>query len=266
MKKNTLLLSLLFILSANLFAQETEPRTTEQVDSIMTTLFDSTYTASDSLGAKAYRNAPADTSAVEQRSFSKSKLDELRKDPSMQYEQPSTVGESLMERFWQWLAQLLQSILKASVTTNWGRVLTWAIAIAVIVIIIFMVLKVNAFNMLLGGRRAAPVGHNVFDENIHEMDFEKLIQEAISQDDYRRGVRLVFLYSLKLLADKQLIHWEQGKTNHDYVAELKAGDLKNGLYDLSYYFDYAWYGNFAINRELFSKVNDIFTTWKTNLR
>jgi len=268
-KKNTLLLSLLLILPATLFAQEDETSTSEQVDSIMATVLDTAYTSThsdDTTTAYNYRKAPADTSAVEQRSFSGNKLDKLRDDPSMQYEQPTTVGESVMDRFWQWLGQLLESILETSVTTNWGRVLTWVIALTVIVAVIMMVLKVNAFNMLMGGRRAAAVSHNVLDENIHEMDFEKLIQEAINQNDYRRGVRLVFLYALKLLADKQLINWKQGKTNHDYVAELKAGDLRNGLHDLSYYFDYAWYGNFTINRELFSKVNDIFTNWKTKLR
>lgn len=214
----------------------------------------------------AYHRAPADSSTISKRSFSQNKLEELRKDPALQYTETPTVGESLIDRIRQWISDLFNSIFKTSVTTNWGRVLTWVIALGVIVIIIFMVLKVNAFNMFFSGKGAASVKHNIFEENIHEMDFDKLIQEAINQNDYRKGVRLVFLYALKLLADKQLIHWEQGKTNHDYVAELKAGDLRNGLNDLSFYFDYAWYGNFNINRELFTKVNGIFANWKTNLR
>lgn len=215
---------------------------------------------------RAYKNVPADSSQVEKRSFSETKIDELRKDAGMQYTETPTVAESVFDRIWQWIGQLIESIFDASTTTNWGRILTWAIALTVIIAIVFMVLKVNAFKVFFSGAGASSIKHTVFDENIHEMDFEKLIQDAINQGDYRKGVRLVFLYSLKMLADRQLIHWEQGKTNHDYVAELKAGELRNGLDELSLYFDYAWYGNFNINVELFNKVNDIFVTWKTKLR
>lgn len=214
---------------------------------------------------QAVLRAPADSATVNNRSFSAKRLEELRKDPELQYKEEATVAESLFDRFMKWLSRKLASLVNKSITTNWGRVVIWIVALAVIAAIILAVLKVDAFNMFFLGRRANAINHNVFEENIHEMNFEKLIQEAIDQNDYRRGVRLVFLYALKLLADRQLIHWEQGKTNHDYVAELNAGELRNGLSDLSFYFDYAWYGNFTINRELFTKVNDTFAHWKTKL-
>jgi len=214
---------------------------------------------------QAVLRAPADSATVESRAFSAKRLEELRKDSELQYKEEATVAESLFDRFMKWLSRKLASLVNTSITTNWGRVIIWIVALAVIAAIILAVLKVDAFNMFFLGRGANAINHNVFEENIHEMNFEKLIQEAIDQNDYRRGVRLVFLYALKLLADRQLIHWEQGKTNHDYVAELNAGELRNGLSDLSFYFDYAWYGNFTINRELFTKVNDTFTHWKTKL-
>jgi len=106
----------------------------------------------------------------------------------------------------------------------------------------------------------------VLDENIHEMDFDKLIEDALMKKDYRGGVRLVFLYSLKMLSDKNLIHWDQGKTNHDYLDELKQDELRGGFNDLNLYFEYAWYGNFTINAETFAHVQQIFSVWKANLR
>ena len=69
-----------------------------------------------------------------------------------------------------------------------------------------------------------------------------------------------------MLSDKHYVVWEQGKTNHDYVAELKAGELKYGFNELSFYFEYAWYGNFAINQEMFKKVETIFSDWKAKVR
>jgi hypothetical protein len=60
--------------------------------------------------------------------------------------------------------------------------------------------------------------------------------------------------------------WEQGKTNHEYVNELRVPELKEPFSQLSYYFDYAWYGNFDVNRDLFERVNNIFNHLKGKVK
>jgi len=134
------------------------------------------------------------------------------------------------------------------------------------VALIMMVLKVNAFKIFYRGERAGPVPYNVLDDNIHEMDFDSLIDDATARHDYRKGIRLLFLKGLKMLADKDFIHWEHGKTNHDYLSELTKDDLRTGFDELNFYFEYAWYGNFSINREMFLKVQHIFTDWSRRIR
>ncbi len=129
-----------------------------------------------------------------------------------------------------------------------------------------MLLKVDAFKVFFSGEGANTFKHDVLDENIHAMDFEKLIQEAVSRNDFRAGVRLQFLYALKMLSDKNMIHWDQGKTNHDYIDELKIAELKSGFHDLNYYFEYAWYGNFSITQKMFAEVQVIFNEWKGKIR
>ena len=125
-----------------------------------------------------------------------------------------------------------------------------------------LLLKVNAFQIFYSGSDQGKQSYQVFHENIHEMDFDTLIREATERNEYRLATRLVFLYALKILSDKQLIDFKPGKTNHDYVEELPKGDLKTGLNELSFYFDYAWYGNFSINENQFQKVKQTFTFWK----
>jgi hypothetical protein len=212
------------------------------------------------------RIAPADSTIVTERPFDPEKLNELKNDDDLQYKEPPTIAESLWDRFLQWLKQIIESIFDNAVSTDWGRVFVYLFGIAVVVVIIMLILKVDAFKVFYAGQGASTVKYNVLDENIHEMDFEQLIREAIDQKDYRRGIRLLFLHALKMLADKHHIQWEQGKTNHDYVAELKAAELRTGFNELSFYFEYAWYGNFTINQELFHKVQNIFTNWKTQVR
>lgn len=210
--------------------------------------------------------ASPDTTHIAARNFDTRTLNDLKSDPALQYKEPPTIAESLWDRFLLWLNQLIQFIFENAVTTNWGRVFAYILGISVVIVLIMMLLRVNAFKVFYSGQGANTFKHNALDENIHEMDFEKLIQEAMSKNDYRMGVRLVFLFALKMLSDKNLIHWDQGKTNHDYLDELNAADLKTGFNELNYYFECAWYGNFKINREMFSKVQLIFNEWKGKLR
>jgi hypothetical protein len=207
-----------------------------------------------------------DSTLITQRPGDSETLQRLKTDPELQYKEPPTIAESLWERFLIWLGQFFESLFKAAVTTNWGKVLLYLAGVAVLIIVIMMLLKVNAFKILYSGSGANTFRANVLDENIHEMDFDKLIEEAIGRKDYRGGVRLVFLYALKMLSDKNLINWDQGKTNHDYLDELKTVDLKPGFNDLNYYFEYAWYGNFNITPETFSHVQEIFKTWRNNIK
>ena len=199
-------------------------------------------------------DALPDTSNLVIRNFDPETMQDLKDDPALQYKESPTIAESLWDRFLLWLNQLIQAIFENAVTTDWGRVLMYILGIVTLVVLIMMLLKVNAFKVFYSGQGANTFSYTALDENIHEMDFEKLIQEATGKSDYRLGVRLVFLFALKMLSDKNLIHWNQGKTNHDYINELNLTDIKAGFNELNFYFEYAWYGNFSINQETFSRV------------
>ena len=205
-----------------------------------------------------------DTLTVVKRSFDPTILDKLKQDEDFDYSQPPTVGESLWDRFVRWVSEFISKILRGAVNTNWGRVLLYAACLVVLVFVVMAILKVDGFKILFKGSETPSV-KGVFHENIHEMDFEVLIKDAAQRGDYRNAVRLVFLYSLKLLSDKHHINWEPGKTNHDYLNELKPGDVRTGLGELSFYFDYAWYGGFEITPPQFDTVNGIFKNWREGI-
>jgi hypothetical protein len=218
------------------------------------------------VGAEKDFSVPADTTRIEVRKFSQFKIDRLKADPDLNYTQPPTVAETLWDRFLQWLGWLLNSLFGKATSTDLGRFIMYTIAIILIVMVIMMLLKVNAFRVFYSGADHWKQEYQVFHENIHEMNFEKLIQEATEKNEFRLATRLVFLYALKILSDKQLIDFSAGKTNHDYVEELQTGEIKTGLNELSFYFDYAWYGNFSISAEQFQKVKNTFAFWKENVK
>lgn len=203
-----------------------------------------------------------DTVAVEERYFDEARVESFKSDPEYRYDQPPTFAESLWDRFLMWLSNLLGSIFNSAVTTDWGRIIMYILGVAVLVVIIMAILKVDAFKVFYHGQGASPIKHAVLDENIHEIDFENEIQRALELKDYRRGIRLLFLYALKTLSDQHLISWEKGKTNHDYVGEVQEENMRAWLRQLSHYFEYAWYGNFVVSKELFDRVNNIFVSRK----
>lgn len=209
-------------------------------------------------------SAPADSLAVQSKNFDAATLERLKQDPDMRYQQPPSVAESLWQRIVRWIIDFIVSLLDGAMNTTWGNVIMYAIGVVLMVVIIMMLLKVNAFRVLYNAQGSARGGG--IEENIHEMNFEHLIEEAISQHDYRRGVRLLFLFALKMLSDKHLIKWESGKTNHEYVSELQTNELRSGLNELSFYFDYAWYGNFEITAETYHKAALIFSVWKEKVK
>jgi len=222
---------------------------------------DSTVSAYESQPAS---TAPADTTTVTARDFNDQKLNELKADPELQYGVEPTVAESLWQRFLRWIGRLIESLLESSTTTNWGKLFAYAFLLISLIAIILMILKVNAYRIFYGDA-ALPISHQAIDENIHEMDFDRLIHDALAKQDYRLGVRLLFLFALKMLSDKNHIHWMQGKTNHDYLNELSAGDVKKGFSELNYFFEYAWYGNFLVTDGMYARVKQTFDEWRRSI-
>lgn len=204
-----------------------------------------------------------DSARVDVRSFDQAKLEKLKADPELDYGR-SPAALNLWERFKIWLSAMLSRLFSVVENANWFNILLTILALLLVVYVILRLLKIDALTMFYTGKKT-PVSYGILDEDIHAMDFDKLIREALDKKEFRQAIRLLFLQALKLMADKNHILWQPGKTNHDYLEELTAKNLKTGFNELNFYFEYAWYGNFTINESLYQKVDSIFKEWRTNV-
>ncbi len=255
------LFSILFLLTVSFgVAQKVTPVITDT--SAYKLFTDSTAFDSEFYSNEKEFSGASDSADIEIRKFSSADVEKLKADPELNYTQPPTVAESLWDRFKRFINWLFSTLFEKATTTDLGRFYSVSVAIILSIVVIMMLLKVNAFKVFYSGADSGKQNYQVFHENIHEMDFDALIKEATEKKEYRLATRLIFLHALKILSDKQLIDFRPGKTNHDYVEELTTGELKTGLNELSFYFDYAWYGNFAIHETQFQKVKEIFSFWK----
>lgn len=229
------------------------------------------FSQTDSANANHYSEAnerlqaPVDTAAIIHRKFSEDQIQKLKSDPELNYQAPPTVAESLWDRFKRWLFDFIADLFNGATTSTMGWIVVYVLGGALLIYLVLTLLRVNAFRLFFSGGDVSKDSYTVLHENIHEMDFEKLISEAVSHNDFRLGTRLVFLYALKILADKHLVDWDPGKTNRDYQEELKRADLKEGFNDLSLYFDYAWYGNFEVSPDIFQRMQHDFLNWRNQV-
>lgn len=176
---------------------------------------------------------------------------------------------SFWEKLMGKIMRIIESIFGETVFTKSGNIAGVLVRLFAIVLVGFLLYFIIKYlmgkdgNFLFGKKnRKLDIKDEELHENIHEINFPESILKFEKSGDFRSAIRYQFLFVLKKLSDKKLITWNPEKTNKDYVSELKALHLKNDFYDLSYIFDYVWYGEFSIDEESYLKFKNQYQSFK----
>tara|TARA_Y100000589_G_scaffold132495_1_gene126407 strand:+ start:73784 stop:74449 length:666 start_codon:yes stop_codon:yes gene_type:complete len=150
----------------------------------------------------------------------------------------------LFRKFFEWLEDLFG---KAHVDTAW----TYIEIILVLFLVYFVLTRIFKFGLFnifskKNKKTANQVILNDWQEDIHAINFDDKINQALKDQNYREAIRLRFLKVLKLLTDNDYIHWSIEKTNRDYLNEMSNKQLKEPFEKTVLIFDYVWYGEFDI--------------------
>ncbi|RZK53770.1 MAG: DUF4129 domain-containing protein [Pedobacter sp.] len=166
-----------------------------------------------------------------------------------------------------WFAKLFSGGGKHLPNTAFLIFLKYAAIVLAVALIVFIVMKIFGLDLkfLTGKSKTVDIPYEESLENIHEIDFEDHLENAINSGNYRLAVRLLYLKTLKHLTDRNLINWQPEKTNQTYVAELGNEVYKTDFAALTLQFEYIWYGDFYIDRDSFEPINQSFTQFNQQL-
>ncbi len=208
--------------------------------------------------------ATASDSTYVSRSFSKSKIDGFKADTEFIYGRPQQ-GQSFWSRIVIAILGFLGRLISFTTNTFIGKILLYGICLTLLIYVILKLMHIDARGLFF--KPVASAMHSsVLEENIHELNFDQLIAQAVERKEYRQAVRLTFLHALKKLADANLIKWLPGKTNDDYLREIKNHPSLPRIIELRYYFDYAWYGHFEIDSVTYQSIRTAFQEFNQTIK
>ena len=181
---------------------------------------------------------------------------------------------NVFERIWAWLGRVVKRMLSfifddigpaVGVLAAIVKAIPWIVLGLLLFFILKFFLKVNTRNATDVLETIPSIQLTNDEELINNMQLNELIAQAIQVKDYRLAVRFYYLLILQKLTDKELIVWQQEKTNEDFIREVAKLKIASDFTEITQLYDFVWYGNFEINEPEFLKATTLFNTLKNKI-
>lgn len=211
---------------------------------------------------------PEDKSeAIKQRSYN-ADLNNKYSGEDFDYGSAEGEAQNIMDRFLNWLSHLLGDSLGVDIHPATLAFIEYTIYVLMAGLAIYLLVKFlvgENLSSIFSKKATAIVDINLSEEHIENIDLDKLLKEALEQNNYRLAVRYHYLRVLKNLSIKNIIEWQYEKTNVDYQQEITDTKLKPLFQEVSYLYDYIWYGEQEIDETKFKAAEKCFTKLKNSI-
>jgi hypothetical protein len=157
--------------------------------------------------------------------------------------------KSLYQTILNWLNRWLSDKYNRTVTNKTFNLILWVIGLLFIAIVGIIIYKNRAGLFYISKKRK--IIYSIEDEDIEDLDFERLIESALNEEQFAEAIRLQYLKTLQALHEKELIAYEAFKTVNEYAYEIQDSELKSLFRDLSKEFVYFRYGKGVAGKEIF---------------
>ncbi|MDR1601451.1 MAG: DUF4129 domain-containing protein [Tannerella sp.] len=185
------------------------------------------------------------------------KIADYQSDSSFDYNrQFETTEFNPFRAFFEWLSEQIGRILR---TGQGDAITTWFLIIFFILAVMFVVYFIWRTHpgLFLREKKRETLAYEVEEESIYGIDFEKELRVALAADDFRTAIRLLYLQTLRFMADRQWIDWQIYKTPTEYTREMKPAGMKPAFRLLTNHFLQVRYGNFRATREVYDAMRGL---------
>jgi len=201
------------------------------------------------------------TQILEKRSFEDNLADKYTGE-EFNYNIKDGEAQNLLERFLNWFFQMLRDTFGINLPPGLMQVMEYIVYILMGALVIFLLVRFFSgenLSSIFTRKATSIIDINLSEEHIENVDLEALIKQALKQKDYRLAVRYHYLKALKTLSQKEIIDWHFEKTNWDYQREISIPLIKSIFKEVSYLYDYIWYGEQPIDEIKYEAVETRFS-------
>lgn len=141
----------------------------------------------------------------------------------------------------------------------WFQALMWLIIIVGFGIFIISYLINNNTGLFRKANRQIGNYETELEEgDIFSINYQREIDKATREQNYRLGIRLMFLRLLRDLSEKNIIQYKQDRTNLDYLLQLRSTRYYDEFFRVTRNYEYSWYGKFNITEQTYHAIRRDF--------
>jgi len=187
---------------------------------------------------------------IDVRLLSDDLLDKYKNDPEFDYDGGPEEADDWITKIKNWINQQLAILRSSKTYSTLLDYLYYGLMIAALILIIRGLIKADRRGLLFGKMNYNEIKMIESEEDISQINFDELIAAAAERKDYKLAVRYLFLKSLKLLSEKEIIELRNNKTNHQYLSEIKNNRISNAFQIATSRFEWIWYGDFPVDEKV----------------
>ena len=135
-------------------------------------------------------------------------------------------SESIMDYLERWLRQLFYNDTEYQFLKEYGEWIVGIVLFVVLAVAVFIYLK-NHPELFDKKLKDGNMDYQVGVDSIYGVDFDAMLELARKNGDYNEVVRLVYLQTLRMLNDKEIIKWKLYKTPTQYTREYGNRDFRD---------------------------------------
>lgn len=185
-------------------------------------------------------------------SVSQSMVDAFTRQAAYDYKRELVHTETnYLDEFLRWLEDLFSNEANAAMDVSWSTV-WWLATMTLLVLLLAWWLYRTRFALFAGRDDGEELDYEVQIDNIHEIDYEERLAAARQRGDHREVCRLLYLQTLKRLADGGLIDWRPFKTPSQYNREVNDPQMRA----MTNAFLRVRYGNFDASEQLCAQMQE----------